>query len=63
VDSEEVPWEEVCEVDSEEGSDVLMGGFGVDRDSGADRTGRLCGGDHLGGIRSGGDHCTGCLGP
>ena len=44
-------------MDSEEGSGVLMD------DSGVDHTGRLCGGGHLGGIRSGGDHYTGCRGP
>ena len=59
-------WGEVCGagseavlcggVDSEGGSDVLMD------DSGVDPTDRLCGGDHLGGIQSGGDHYTGCRG-
>ena len=43
-------------MDSEGGSDVLMD------DSGVEPTDRLCGGGHLGGIQSGGDHYTGCRG-
>lgn len=44
-------------MDSEEDSGVLIGG------SGADRSGHLCGGDHIGGIRSGGGPSIGCRGP